>query len=212
MIKKRSVNPGEMLAPLPAVMVSVGDMEHSNIITVAWTGIVNSDPPYTYVSVRKSRYSHDIIEESGEFVINLTTEATAKATDYCGVKSGRDVDKFKECGLTKMPAEKLACPIIGECPVNIECRVIEKREFGSHDMFLAEIVNVNVSEELFDEKGRIGLDKAGLLAYVHGEYFGLKKAPVGFFGFSVAKPKVLKKRNKAAHDRRVTANKTKRSK
>ena len=212
MINKVSIKPGEMLAPLPAVMVSVGDMENSNIITIAWTGIVNSEPPYTYVSVRKSRFSHDIIEKTGEFVINLTTEKTAKATDYCGVKSGRDVDKFKETGLTKMPAKKLSCPIIAECPVNLECKVIEKREFPTHDMFLAEIVNVNVSEELFNEKGRIELEKAGLLSYTHGEYFGLKKEPVGFFGFSVAKPKTLKKKSKAAHEKRVAANKQKRNK
>ena len=205
-IKKKSVNPSTMLYPVPAVMVSCGDMENSNIITVAWTGIMNSDPPYTYVSIRRERFSHDIVDESGEFVINITTEELAKATDYCGVKSGRDVDKFKETGLTKVAADNVKCPLIGESPVNLECKVFERHRFPTHDMYMAEIVAVHVNEELFDS-GKIKIEDANVLAYVHGEYYGLKNNPLGFFGYSVAKPKTLKKKNKAAHEKRVEKNK-----
>ena len=205
-IEKRSFKPAEMMSPVPAVMVSCGDMEHSNIITIAWTGIVNSNPPYTYVSVRKSRYSHDMIAGSGEFVINLTTENLARAVDYCGVKSGRDVDKFAETGLTKMACEKVACPMIAESPINLECKVFEIKEYPTHDMFLAEIVAVHVNEDLISDDGKIDYMKAGLITYVHGEYVPLRKTSVGFFGYSVAKKKALKKRSKEEHDRRVKNN------
>lgn len=192
-MSKINFKPGTMLNPVPAVMVSCGTGEKKNIITVAWTGIVNSEPPMAYVSVRKERFSHHIIKESGEFVINLTTEELAFATDYCGVRSGRDVDKFKETGLTPADGEKVKCPVIKESPVNIECKVREIHEYGSHDMFVADIVNVQVNEEMLDEKGRIRLDLAGLLAYNHGEYFGLKRSPLGKFGYSVMKPKTRKR-------------------
>ena len=192
---KISLKPGAMLNPVPAVMVSCGENDEKNIITVAWTGIINSDPPMTYVSVRKERHSHDIIEKTGEFVINLTTEKLAFATDYCGVKSGRDVDKFSTQKLTPQKSKLVGCPSIEESPVSIECKVTEIKELGSHDMFIAEIVNISVDEELMDDKGRLCLDEAGLIAYNHGHYFGLKKRAIGRFGFSVMKPKTKKRIN-----------------
>ena len=192
-MSKLNFKPGTMLNPVPAVMVSCGTEDEHNIITVAWTGIVNSEPPMTYVSVRKQRYSHDMIAKTGEFVINMTTEDLAFATDYCGVRSGRDVDKFKEQNLTPVKGEKVNCPVIKESPVNLECKVVEVHEYGSHDMFVAEIVNVQVDEDLMDEKGRIRLDQAGLVAYNHGEYLGLKRQPIGKFGFSVMKAKTKKR-------------------
>lgn len=192
-MSKTVFRPGTMLNPVPAVMVSCGDDTESNIITIAWTGIINSDPPITYVSVRKSRHSHDIIERTGEFVINLTTEKLAFAADYCGVRSGRDVDKFKEMKLTAAESEVVGCPSIEESPVNIECRVMEKKEYPTHDMFIAEIVSVSADDSLMDEKGRLCLEKAGLLAYSHGHYFALQKREIGRFGYSVMKPKTRKR-------------------
>ena len=147
----------------------------------------------TYVSVRKERYSHDIIKKTGEFVINLTTEKLAFATDYCGVKSGRDVDKYKALNLTAEKSKVVNCPSIAESPVNIECRVTEVKELGSHDMFIAEIVNVSVDEDLMDETGKLCLEEAGLIAYNHGHYFALKKNELGRFGYSVMKPKTKKR-------------------
>jgi len=205
-MSKTSFKPGTMLNPVPAVMVSCSDGEKDNIITVAWTGIVNSEPPMTYVSVRKERFSHDMIKNSGEFVINLTTEELAFATDFCGVRSGRDLDKFKEMKLTPVKGEKVDCPVIKESPVNIECKVREIHEYGSHDMFVADIVNVQVDDSVIDEKGRFRLDKAGLVAYNHGEYFGLKKQPLGKFGYSVMKAKTKKR---LAGERRQNARKSK---
>lgn len=190
---KVEFKPGTMLNPVPAVMVSCGDEKEKNIITIAWTGIVNTNPPMTYVSVRKERHSHDIIKRTGEFVINLTTEDLAFATDYCGVRSGRDVDKFKEQKLTAIESKVVSCPSIGESPVNIECKVTEIKELGSHDMFLAEIVSVSVDDSLMDETGRLCLDEAGLIAYNHGHYFPLKKKEIGKFGYSVMKPKTKKR-------------------
>lgn len=200
---KREMKPGTMLNPVPAVMVTCGSGEEANIITIAWTGIINSNPPITYVSVRKSRHSHKLISESGEFVINLTTEELAKATDYCGVKSGRDVNKIKDTGLTFEPAKEVSCPMITESPVNLECKVIEVKEYPTHDMFIAEIVRVHADEALYDKTDRIRLDRAGLLAYNHGEYFGLKKQPIGKFGYSIMKAKTKKRINceKARHSR-----------
>lgn len=192
-MSKINFKPGTMLNPVPAVMVSCGTEEKPNIITVAWTGIVNSEPPMTYVSVRKERFSHDLIQSSGEFVINLTTEDLAFATDFCGVRSGRDLDKFREMNLTPAPAEKVSCPVIKESPVNLECKVREVHEYGSHDMFVADIVNVQVDESIMDENGRFRLDQAGLVAYNHGEYFALKKRPLGKFGYSVMKAKTKKR-------------------
>ncbi|MCI5999866.1 MAG: flavin reductase family protein [Eubacteriaceae bacterium] len=192
-MSKTVFKPGTMLNPVPAVMVSCGDDTVSNIITIAWTGIINSDPPITYVSVRKSRYSHDIIERTGEFVINLTTEKLAFAADYCGVRSGRDVDKFKEMKLTAAESKEVSCPSIEESPVNIECRVMEMKEYPTHDMFIAEIVSVSVDDSLMDENGRLCLDEAGLVAYNHGHYFALQKKEIGRFGYSVMKPKTRKR-------------------
>ncbi|MCI7618404.1 MAG: flavin reductase family protein [Firmicutes bacterium] len=207
---KRSFKPGTLLSPVPAVMVSCGEGENKNIITIGWTGIINSDPPITYISVRKSRHSHHIIEETGEFVINLTTEKLAYATDYCGVKSGRDVDKFKELNLTPETGEKVRCPMITQCPVNLECRVMEVKSYPNHDMFIAEIVAVHADDEIIDEKGKIDISLAGLLAYVHGEYYGLKKISIGRFGFSVMKPKTRKRINRQKHEERVSRNREKR--
>lgn len=189
---KKTFKGGAMLNPVPVVMVSCGS-DKPNIITIAWTGIVNSSPPMTYISVRKERYSHDIIKNTGEFVINLCTEELAFATDYCGVRSGRDKDKFREMKLTPQKSETVGCPMIKESPVNIECRVREVTELGSHDMFIADILKVHVDEQYIDSSGRIRLDKASLVAYNHGEYFGLKRQPLGRFGFSVMKLKTRRR-------------------
>lgn len=207
---KKSFKGGAMLNPVPAVMVSCGSRK-PNIITIAWTGIVNSNPPMTYISVRKERYSHNIIENTGEFVINLCSEELAFATDFCGVRSGRDTDKFKEMKLTPERAEIVRCPMIKESPVNIECRVREIIELGSHDMFIADILKVHVDEQYIDRSGRIRLDQASLVAYNHGEYFGLKRQPIGKFGFSVMKPKTRKRinREKQGGNRRTGIKKTK---
>lgn len=179
--------PGNMVYPVPAAMVTVADKEgHTNIITIAWTGTICSDPPMTYVSVKPERYSHHMLEETGEFVINLTTRKTAFAADYCGVKSGRDVDKWKETGLTAGKASKVAVPVIEECPVNIECQVTEVKHLGSHDMFMAKVVAVDVDESYMNENGKFDLNGTGLIAYSHGEYRVLGEA-VGKFGYSVQK-------------------------
>ncbi len=177
-----------MLYPLPAVMVSCArEGETPNIITLAWVGTICSDPAMVSISVRPERYSYDIIRETGEFVINLTTKDLAYATDYCGVKSGRDVDKFKELHLTAGKAGMLtAAPLIEESPVNLECRVTEVKELGSHHMFLAEVLAVDVEEAYLDEKGKFHLNETGLLAYSHGEYFALG-GKCGSFGYSVRK-------------------------
>ena len=202
---KRELKPGTMLNPLPVVMVSCGSGDEKNIITIAWTGIINSEPPMTYVSVRKSRHSHSLISASKDFVINLVTEELAEKTDYCGVKSGRDEDKFMACQLTPVKASKVDSPMIKESPVNIECRVTDIKELGSHDMFIAEIVAVHADEELFDEEGRIRLDQIGLVTYNHGEYFGIKRKPLGKFGFSVMKPKTAKRLRKEAAEKKRTS-------
>ena len=177
-----------MLYPLPAVMVSCArEGEKPNIITLAWVGTVCSDPVMVSISVRPERYSYDIIRDTGEFVINLTTRELAYATDYCGVKSGRNVDKFADLHLTAQKAEKLkAAPLIGESPVNLECKVTEVRELGSHHMFLAEVLAVDVAEDYLDEGGKFHLNETGLLAYSHGEYFTLGEQ-CGSFGYSVRK-------------------------
>lgn len=192
-MSKVTFKPGTMLNPVPVVMVSCGTMEEKNIVTIAWTGIINSEPPLTYVSVRKSRYSHELIEKSREFVINLCTEELTKATDFCGVKSGRELDKFAEQKLTPVRGELVGCPMIQESPVNLECKVIEIKSFPTHDMFIAEIVQVHVDEKLLSGTGKLQLEKAELICYNHGEYFGIKKEPLGKFGYSIMKPKTKKK-------------------
>ena len=180
---------GNMVYPLPAVMVSTADKEgNTNIFTVAWTGTVCTNPAMVYISVRPERYSYHMIEESGEFVINLTTEQLAHATDYCGVRSGRDVDKFQEMHLTEQPSQTIQAPGIAESPVNIECKVTEVKPLGSHDLFLAEVTNVIIDDHYMNENGKFELNKSGLVAYSHGEYYGLGER-VGTFGYSVRKKK-----------------------
>ncbi|MCL2383381.1 MAG: flavin reductase family protein [Oscillospiraceae bacterium] len=180
--------PGSFVYPIPAVMVSCGDMENSNIITVAWTGIVCSDPATVYISIRPERHSYEMIKETGEFVINLTNEDLIYATDWCGVKSGRDVDKFKEMKLTKEKCNFVKCPGIKESPVSVECRVKEIKEIGVHHMFIAEVLSVNPKEEYIDEKGAFDISKCDLIAYANGRYFSLGKQ-LGTFGYSVKKDK-----------------------
>jgi len=177
-----------LLAPLPPAMVSCGSMENPNIITVAWCGILATHPPVTYISVRPTRYSYGLIKESGEFVINLTTEELVKSCDFCGIYTGKKVDKFKKCGLTPEVSEKVSCPAIAESPLSIECKVREIVPLGSHDMFIADIVSVGVDEKLLDENGKLCLDKAHLAAFAHGEYFALGRK-LGTFGYSVKKKK-----------------------
>lgn len=177
-----------LLAPVPAALVTCGTIESPNVLTIGWTGIVCTRPPMTYISVRPERYSHDIIRDSGEFVINLTTSAMVKEADFCGVRSGRDVNKFEHCGFHAVPAEKVAAPLIEECPVSLECRVTESKLLGSHTMFLAEIIGVDVDERYIDSKGKLNLQQCGLAAYAHGEYFALGRK-LGDFGFSVKKKK-----------------------
>ena len=190
--KKQTWRAGNMLYPVPAVMVSCARKgEKPNIITVAWAGTVCSDPAMVSISVRKERYSHDIIKETGEFVINLTTRKLARATDYCGVKSGRDVDKFADMHLTAVPSVKIEAPAIAESPVNIECKVKEIIPLGTHDMFLAEVVSVQVSDEYLDETGKFHFDRAKPICYSHGAYYGLGRK-IGTFGYSVRKKEETK--------------------
>ena len=193
-IMKINTKPGTMIYPLPAVLITCGaTTDEYNLLTVAWTGTVCSDPPMCYISVRPQRHSYDIIKRNGEFVINLTTERLARATDWCGVRSGRDYDKFKEMNLETEAAEIVAAPVLKDAPVAIECKVRQVIPLGTHDMFLAEVVNVLVDEEFIDaETGKFDLERAGLIAYCHGEYFALGKA-LGHFGWSVRK-KPRKKR------------------
>ena len=186
---KQTWKPGNMLYPLPAVMVTVADSEgKDNIITVAWAGTVCTNPPMVSISVRPERFSYAMLRQTGEFVINLTTEKLAYATDYCGVKSGRDVDKFEKLKLTREKADFVKAPMIAESPVSIECRVAKVEELGSHHLFLAEVVAVHADEKYLDETGKFQWNKTRPLAYSHGEYFGLGKK-IGKFGFSVQKKK-----------------------
>ena len=177
-----------LLAPVPPALATCGTLEHPNVLTIAWTGVLATHPPMTYISVRPSRYSYDLIRESGEFVINLPTSAMMKATDFCGVRSGRDVDKFAQCHLTPEPAQTVKAPLIAECPVSLECRVTATKELGTHTVFEAEITGVNVEEQYLDSKGKLNLQQCGLMAYAHGEYFALGRK-LGNFGDSVRKKK-----------------------
>ena len=192
-MSKVTWKPGTFLYPLPAVMVSCGDMENSNIITVAWTGIINTDPAMVYISVRPSRYSYNLIKQTGEFVINLTTKELAYATDWCGVKTGAKVDKFKEMKLTKETAKFVKCPMIKEAPVSVECRVKEIKELGSHHMFVAEVLAINADEKYIDDKGAFDISKCDLIAYSNGNYYSLGKK-IGKFGYSVQKKKKRRKK------------------
>ncbi len=194
---KQHWKPGTMVYPLPAVMVSCGSTpEDYNIITIAWTGTICSDPAMCYISVRKNRHSYNIIKESGEFVINLTTKDLAYATDWCGVKSGKDFDKFKEMKLTPGKSKEISAPIIEESPLSIECKVTKIIELGSHDMFMAEVVNVQADERYINEKGEFSLAQAGPLVYSHGHYFELGEL-IGRFGYSVMKKKTKEKIKKS---------------
>ncbi len=184
--------PGTFVYPIPAVMVSCGTMEKSNIITVAWTGIINTNPAMVYISVRPTRYSYNLIKDQGEFVINLTTKNLVKATDWCGVKTGAKVDKFKEMKLHKEKANFVKCPMIKESPVSVECKVKEIKELGSHTMFISEVVAINVDEKYIDNKGAFDITKCDLMAYANGNYLAMGKK-LGKFGFSVKKKKKNKK-------------------
>ncbi|MEG1993408.1 MAG: flavin reductase family protein [Oscillospiraceae bacterium] len=191
--KKIVWEPTAIVNPVPPTLVTCGTVESPKVLTIAWTGILNTKPSMTYISVRPERYSYETIDKSGEFVINLATKDIVKAVDFCGVRSGSRVDKFKETGLTVQSAQKIKSPIIKQCPINIECKVKEKIELGSHHMFIAEVVCVNVDESLIDKDGKLHLDKSGILAYAHGEYFELGKK-LGSFGYSVMKKKTINKR------------------
>ena len=186
---------GTFIYPIPAVMVTSGNMEKSNIMTVAWTGIINTNPAMCYISVRPERYSYNLIKESGEFVINLTNENLVFATDWCGVKSGKDYDKFKEMKLTKEQANHVKCPLIKESPVSVECKVKEIRNLGSHHMFIAEILSIDADKKYIDEKGAFDISKCDLIAYSNGGYYSLDKK-IGKFGFSVEKKNKKQEKNR----------------
>ncbi|MBO5946075.1 MAG: flavin reductase family protein [Clostridia bacterium] len=190
---RKDLKAGTLLGPLPAVMVTVGNAEESNVLTVAWCGILSTDPARAYISVRPSRHSHKMLMENGEFVINLTTESLVKATDYVGIFTGAKVNKFEKCNLTRVPSKCVAPPTIAESPLALECRVFQRIESGTHDVFLADILSTSCDESIMDEDGRLRLDKAGLISYAHGEYFALGKK-VGKFGFSATKKKKTNKR------------------
>ena len=187
-MKKQIWKPGTLLAPVPPALVSCGTMDHPNVLTVGWTGIVNTIPAMTYISLRPERYSYQLIRETGEFVINLTGKNLVRAADFCGVRSGREVDKFSHCRLTPLPASQVSAPVIGESPVSLECRVEQVLPLGSHEMFLARILAVDVDESAVDEKGRLCMERCGLVAYVHGAYYELGRQ-LGTFGYTVRKRK-----------------------
>ncbi len=178
--------PTTLLGPIPPVLVSCGTMEHPNALTVAWSGIVNTHPPMAYVSIRPSRFSYPLIKDSGEFVLNLPSASLTKAVDFCGVRSGKDMDKLSLMGLTASPCQMIRAPLIEECPVNLECKVTQVLPLGSHDMFLAEILSVHVEESLIDAAGKLHLERADLIGFAHGEYYQLGQR-AGAFGFSVRK-------------------------
>lgn len=190
---KVNFKPGTMIYPLPALMVSCGETpDEYNILTVAWTGTICTDPPMCYISIRKSRHSYEIIKRTKSFVLNLTTKELAKATDWCGVKSGKDYNKFEEMKLTPIDAEFVKAPLIDESPLCIECEVVEIKELGSHDMFIAKVVNIDADEKYINqETNTFELEKANLLAYSHGKYYSLGEK-LGFFGYSVEKKKKKK--------------------
>ena len=195
---KQVWKPATLLSPLPAALVTCGTVEEPNVLTIAWTGIINSSPAMTYISVRPERWSHHLIAESGEFVINVTTADLVRAADFCGVRSGKDTDKFEEMKLTALPASKVSAPILAQSPVSLECKVTEVKHLGIHDMFIAEIVAIQVEDKYIDETGRLDLRKAGVMFYSHGEYFAQGKK-IGQMGYSVKKkrtknPKLAKKK------------------
>lgn len=190
--ERQSFAPGALTAPLPPTLVTVGDMENANIITIGWTGILATIPPKTYISVRPTRYSYGILKEKGEFVINLPSASLAREVDYAGIYTGAKVDKFEKCGFTKVASKEVSAPTIGECPISLECKITEVLSMGSHDVFMADIVSVSCREDVLED-GRICYDKADLLAYAHGEYFALGEK-LGKFGFSTDKKAKPQKR------------------
>lgn len=202
-MSKAAWKPGTFIYPLPVVMVSCGDMNKSNIITVAWTGIINTEKPMCYISIRPERYSYNLIKNNGEFVINLTNKELTYATDWCGVKTGAKVDKFKEMHLTKEKAEFVKCPLIKESPVSIECKVKEIKPLGTHHMIIAEVVSIDADEKYIDEKGAFDISKCNLITYANGKYFTLGKQ-VGKFGYSVQKKgkNNIKKNNNISKSRK----------
>ena len=187
-MSRKILKVGALTAPLPPVLATVGSGEEANIITIGWTGILSTNPPRTYISVRPERHSHGLLSKTGEFVIHLTTVEMAKQVDYCGIYTGAKVNKFEKCGFTKCESNVVAPPTIADCPLALECRVIDVLHYGTHDVFLADIVSVSADEGMMDDEGRLRFDTAGLLAYAHGEYFALGKK-VGKFGFSTDKKK-----------------------
>ena len=195
---KQVWKPATLLSPLPAALVTCGTVEEPNVLTIAWTGIINSSPAMTYISVRPERWSHHLIAESGEFVINVTTDSLVRAADFCGVRSGKDTDKFAEMKLTALPASKVSAPILAQSPISLECKVTEVKHLGSHDMFIAEIVAIQVDDKYIDADGKLDLRKAGVMFYSHGEYFAQGKK-IGQMGYSVKRkraknPKFAKKK------------------
>lgn len=205
---KQKWKAGNMVYPLPAVMVSCGDQDNPNIVTVAWTGTICTNPPMTYISLRPSRYSYELIKEKGYFVINLTTRALVKATDFCGVRSGRDVDKFKEMKLTAHYNNSVGVPMIEESPVNIVCKLKEIKPLGSHDLFIADVLEVYVEDEYMDEKGKFHLNQTDLIAYSHGAYLTLGEE-LGTFGYSVKKTNVVKGKQEVQHQQKKLIDKSK---
>ncbi len=181
-----------LLSPVPPALVVCGDNDSPNVFTVAWTGIINSQPPKTYISVRPERYSYELIEKTGEFTINLPTKKLVRAVDFCGVRSGRDMNKFEKCGITPVPASEVSAPIIEEVPISLECRVFDRVHYGTHDMFLADIVAVDADDAYIDKDGKLDLSKAELIAYAHGEYYVLGER-LGKFGYSVRRRKNARK-------------------
>lgn len=202
-MSKQTWKGSTLLAPMPATLVTCGTLDAPNIFTVAWTGIINTQPPKTYISVRPERFSYPLIRQSGEFVINLTTRGLLRAVDFCGVRSGRDTNKFAECKLTAEPASKISCPLLAESPLSLECRVTDVLELGSHHMILADIVAVDVDEALIAESGKLRLNDADLIAFAHGAYYELGRQ-IGTFGYSVAKKTVLRK-DRPVHKRQNTS-------
>lgn len=195
--KRKHLSPGTLLAPVPPALVSVGDYDNANLITIGWTGILASQPPKTYISVRPSRYSYEILKKHREFVINLPSKDLARAVDYAGIYTGKKVDKWEKCSLTKQKSDKVDTPTVAECPIAIECRITEIIPMGSHDVFMADIVGISCREDIIDAEGKMHFEKADLLAYAHGQYYELGKV-VGRFGFSTDKPEKEKKTNNNA--------------
>lgn len=204
--KRINLAPGALTSPLPPALVTVGDMEDSNVLTIAWTGILSTVPPRTYISVRPSRHSYGILKERGEFVINLASADMARNVDFAGIYTGKKMDKFERCGLTKVQSEKVLAPTIAQCPLALECKVFDVIPMGSHDVFMADIVSVSCREDIMSADGRMMLDKAGLLAYAHGEYFALGEK-LGKFGFSTDKDKKEPNSKKDAQGKGDSANK-----